>query len=259
MGCSCAKDIKNENDKEVLNEFEVNNEFQENNNNKEQIENILTDNNDKKETEPNNIDTLLPKNSEIIIQNQIENGGDKSLLKSNLKKNISPYKSITTNKITKEELENFFVEYKPLNDGVEIELRSPQLCENDTIYYGEWDIEKNSRHGRGIQIWPNNEKYMGYWKNNHPSVKGKLIHINGDVYEGGWEMDAPYGVGGYTKKNGEKYYGEWENGKQEGKGEEIWPDGSKYVGEYKNGKKCSCMEKANINLVMTLHMKVTGS
>ena len=72
MGCSCAKDIKNENDKEVLNEFEVNNEFQENNNNKEQIENILTDNNDKKETEPNNIDTLLPKNSEIIIQNQID-------------------------------------------------------------------------------------------------------------------------------------------------------------------------------------------
>ena len=142
MGCSCTKNIKNENDKEVLNEFQVNNEFQENNNSPNQIENILKDNNEKKETEQNIVDNLLPKNSEIIIQNQIENGGDKTLLKSIPKNNISLYKSITTNKITKEELENFLIEYKPLNDGVNIELRSPQLCENYTIYYGEWDIEK---------------------------------------------------------------------------------------------------------------------
>ena len=237
MGCSCTNNLKTENEKEVINDFELNKELRENNNNSNQIENILTDNNAKIENKENIIDSYLPKNSEIIIQNQKTSSEDKSVLKEKRKKNLSPFKPITTNKITKEELNNFFNEYTPLNDEVEVELRSPQLCENDAIYLGEWDIEKNLRHGRGIQIWPNNEKYMGYWKHDHSSGKGKLIHINGDIYEGEWEMDVPQGVGGYTKKNGEKYIGEWENGKQEGKGEEIWPDGSKYVGEYKNGKK----------------------
>ena len=171
MGCSCKNNLKNENEKEVLNEFEVNNNFQETTKNPKELNDILTDNNIKRDTNHDSIKSDLRKNSEIMFQNQISERETKSKLKEKPKKNINKnsniYKSITTNEMTKEELEKFFNEYAPLNDGIKVELRTPQLCENGTIYYGEWDVEKNFRHGRGIQIWPNKEKYIGYWKNNH--------------------------------------------------------------------------------------------
>ena len=133
------------------------------------------------------------------------------------------------------ELMNTFPE---LEDGVKVEIRSPQENDKDkTQYYGEWDINNNVRHGRGIQIWADGAKYIGYWKNDKACGKGKLFHSDGDIYEGEWENDKPNGYGIYTHKDGTRYEGEWKDDKQNGFGKEIWVDGALYEGYYVDGKK----------------------
>ena len=146
------------------------------------------------------------------------------------------------NLIANEEFQEFCTTHNSLNDSVEIEIRPGTTCENKTIYHGEWDIKNNKRHGRGIQIWPDGSKYLGYWKNDQP-WKGKLIHPDGDIYDGEWEGGKPNGTGCYTHLDGTKYVGEWKNDRQEGNGEETWPDGSMYKGQYKEGKKQSIKTK----------------
>ena len=140
------------------------------------------------------------------------------------------YKPIETNLITPEEFQEFCATHNSLNDSISVEIRPTTACENKTIYYGEWDIKKNLRHGRGIQVWPDGSKYIGYWKNNQANGKGKLIHQDGDIYEGDWQSGKPNGKGCYIHLDGSKYVGDWKNDKQEGTGEETWADGSVYNG-----------------------------
>ena len=146
------------------------------------------------------------------------------------------YKPVESNLITPEEFQEFCSTNASLNDSIQVEIRPTMSCENKTIYYGEWDTKNNKRHGRGIQVWPDGSKYIGYWKNNQAWGKGKLIHPDGDIYEGDWEGGKPHGMGSYIHVDGSKYVGQWKNDRQEGNGEETWPDGSVYKGEYKEGK-----------------------
>ena len=147
------------------------------------------------------------------------------------------FKYITTEKIDQNELQELFDKYPPLDDGIEVEVRSPAEFSNKVIYFGEWDKVNNLRHGRGIQIWPDGAKFLGCWKNGRACGKGKLIHSDGDIYEGDWKDDKPWGYGKYLHLDGTKYEGEWKDDKQHGKGKEIWPDGTSYEGEYVEGKK----------------------
>ena len=109
--------------------------------------------------------------------------------------------------------------------------------ENKSLYLGEWNIQTNKRHGRGIIQWNDGSKYEGYWVNDKANIKGRLLLSSGDIYEGEWKDDKASGHGVYHKNNGECYDGEWENDKQSGNGYEKWPDGSCYKGEYRNGMK----------------------
>ena len=147
------------------------------------------------------------------------------------------FKFINTDKIDQNELEELFQIYPPLDDGVDVEVRSPAEFSNKVIYFGEWDKEKNLRHGRGIQIWSDGAKFLGCWKNGKACGKGKLIHSDGDIYEGDWLNDKPWGYGVYLHLDGTKYEGEWKDDKQHGNGKEMWPDGTSYEGEYVDGKK----------------------
>ena len=153
-------------------------------------------------------------------------------------KNENHFHEITTDKFKEDEYNDLIKNYPKLEDGIKIEKRGPQENEEDkAIYYGEWDIDKNVRHGRGIQIMPDGSKYIGYWKNDKASGKGKLINPDGDIYEGDWLDDRPNGYGSYTQVDGTKYEGEWKDHKQNGKGKEIWPNGASYEGGFLDGKK----------------------
>ena len=96
--------------------------------------------------------------------------------------------------ITNQDMSYLFSNYPPLKDGVKVLLKPSQLCENGTIYSGEWDEEGN-RHGRGVQIYPDGSKYYGYWIKNAVNKKGKLVHKEGDVYEGEWVNEKAEDLG----------------------------------------------------------------
>ena len=45
-------------------------------------------------------------------------------------------------------------------------------------------LKDGTRHGPGIQVWPDGAKYEGEWRFNKANGKGKFWHADGDVYEG---------------------------------------------------------------------------
>ena len=166
-------------------------------------------------------------NSSRIVEHQNKNI---------LEKNISNNKFINS-KIIEKEITNLFEKYPPLDDGITLEIRERVEYENKAIYYGEWEKIGNKRHGRGIQVWEDNNRYEGYWKEDRANVKGKFTYSDGDIYEGEWLKDRPYGYGVYIRKDGPKYEGFWKEDTLEGLGKESWPDGAIYEGNYKKKKK----------------------
>ena len=140
--------------------------------------------------------------------------------------------------LPKEEIHKFFEDYPPLVKGnIKVEKKEPLMQENRIFYYGEWDLSFFTKHGRGIQIWPDGSYYKGYWENNKAEGKGEFVHSSGDVYIGYWHRNKREGKGIYHSKKGMEYNGYWKNDKQDGRGKEVWEDGSVYNGYYSNGKK----------------------
>ena len=45
------------------------------------------------------------------------------------------------------------------------------------------------RHGPGVQVWPDNAKYEGEFKNDKANGKGKFTNAKGDIYDGEWAND----------------------------------------------------------------------
>lgn len=183
-------------------------------------------------------------NSLIVIQSKIRGIIIRSKMKSLQTKKFFPtdssykYIQITSNKITNKDIKKLFNRYPALEDGIPVKLKPIVEYENKAIFYGEWSEITNQRYGRGIQIWLNNTRYEGYWKNDKANIRGKLTYANGDIYEGEWVDDKAEGYGVYTHRDGIIYEGYWKNNKQDGRGIEKCPDGTLYEGDYKNGKKC---------------------
>ena len=59
-------------------------------------------------------------------------------------------------------------------------------------------MKDKTRHGFGIQVWPDGAKYEGQWENNMANGKGRYYHSSGDVYDGDWLNDKAYGYGNYV-------------------------------------------------------------
>lgn len=119
-------------------------------------------------------------------------------------------------------MSNLFNKYSSLSDGIKVTKRPPVEYENRSIYYGEWNVDNDQRHGRGIQCWIDGSRYEGYWKNDKANLKGMLFHADGDVYEGEWLDDKAHGFGIYTHTDGAKYEGNWKEDKQDGKGKNYF-------------------------------------
>ena len=80
------------------------------------------------------------------------------------------------------------------------------------VYQGY--LVKNQRHGPGIQIWSDNTRYEGEWKQDKMSGYGT------------------YFVCDFSDKNLVKIEckGSFKNNVQDGEGEEKWLDGTQYKG-----------------------------
>lgn len=126
---------------------------------------------------------------------------------------------------------------KNSGDSTKVKKLPIARLENNAKYDGEWNEEKNERHGYGIQVWSDGSMYQGYWKEDKANGWGRLIHADGDVYEGEWKDDKAHGQGVYKHTDGAEYNGDWKEDKQDGNGIETWPDGAKYDGTYVDGKK----------------------
>ena len=96
-----------------------------------------------------------------------------------------------------------------VNDGFPKKLNAPRNVDNNAIYIGQYD-EYGNRFGRGIYIWHDGAKYIGYWDRNMANGHGRLIHADGDIYEGGWVDDKAHGKGKYHHYAGSFYDGDWE-------------------------------------------------
>ena len=223
MGCRCASDC-NKNPEELA-EFNDNNPIY-------KIYEMLNDN--------HHLLQLLIKLQSYFRGMKLRNDIKPVLNEIHLRNNNSIQQNMISESflIIEEELNTLLETYPPLDDNIQVELIFPiEYPKENIIYYGEWDVENNVRHGRGILLWPDGSKYVGYWVKDKASIRGKLIHNDGDIYEGEWLDDQPNGKGIYIHKEGTIYEGDWKNDKQDGYGKEKWLDGAYYEGEYKDGKK----------------------
>ena len=109
-------------------------------------------------------------------------------------------------KIIEDDLNELATIYPQKKNGIKVEKRGPIENEIDnTFYCGEWDINNNIQHGRGIKFWLDGNAFIGYWQNGKACGKGILYHFNGDIYEGDWLDNKPNGYGVYIHKDGTRY------------------------------------------------------
>ena len=117
-------------------------------------------------------------------------------------------------------------------------------------YSGDW--KENKKHGYGIKIYDNKDKYEGYWENDLRNGKGTYWLCIGKnkyrkLYTGDWKNNQKEGHGIYVYKDGSCYDGEWKNSKRDGKGLMIYANEDIYQGNWKEDKKHGhgILEKAN--------------
>ena len=117
-------------------------------------------------------------------------------------------------------------------------------------YSGDW--KENKKHGYGIKIYDNKDKYEGYWENDLRNGKGTYWLCIGKnkyrkLYTGDWKNNQKEGHGIYFYKDGSCYDGEWKNSKRDGKGLMIYANEDLYQGSWKEDKKHGhgILEKAN--------------
>ncbi len=103
------------------------------------------------------------------------------------------------------------------------------ILENGDRYEGSWEDDMINRYGR--YDFANGKSYLGYWKNNKWHGWGKFIWPNGDTYEGCWKEGNFDGPGTYTFANGNKY---------EGQMDEDFMANSSGIFTYANGKIINC-------------------
>lgn len=124
---------------------------------------------------------------------------------------------------------------KVYNTNILIERIGNSQSNPMSLYCGNVNIN-NQKHGFGILINMNGEKYEGFWRGGLFTGWGKYINKEGDIYIGYFEKNV---IKGYIEKyslNGNLYIGEYKNGMKNGKGHEETQEYT-YDGEFINDEK----------------------
>jgi len=139
--------------------------------------------------------------------------------------------------------------------------RPPHTFSSGAVYAGQW--LGNTRHGYGVQVWPDGSRYEGQWAHSAAEGHGRFVFEEGDKYVGQWWRNRFHGLGSYYNLSETVYFGEWVDGRREGYGLEVgsggaqpdveysgcfrqghkdgpgvckWPDGSQYYGEWQRNQ-----------------------
>jgi len=114
------------------------------------------------------------------------------------------------------------------------------------LQWQKWEKETN-REGYRAAVFgsSNNQKYIGWYRNNMKSGKGFQSYEDMDggrtFYSGEWNNDKRHGRGSLsfdcetTRKTLNIYNGEWKNDKMTGSGMKSFSDGGMYRGDFKVG------------------------
>lgn len=78
------------------------------------------------------------------------------------------------------------------------------------------DFQAGKKHGIGIKVMPNGDRYAGHFSEDYRHGKGAYVWGDktqwaGDRYEGEYQRDLRHGLGGFQWGSGDRYEGQWQN------------------------------------------------
>jgi hypothetical protein len=97
-----------------------------------------------------------------------------------------------------------------------LELRPPVTIDKGSQYLGTWLMGTETRHGKGIIVFPEGAVYEGQIKDNRATGFGRHVSATGEIYVGQWLEDAVHGNGILINKEKSRYEGGWKSNKQHG-------------------------------------------
>ena len=106
----------------------------------------------------------------------------------------------------------------------------------DAEYYSGSMNLKNQKHGFGISIERQGNKYTGFFFENMYHGWGELIDKHGNIFHGPFKYGILTGKGEKYSMDDVHYIGEFENGVKQGEGQEE-SEYYSYVGSYRKDKK----------------------
>lgn len=97
------------------------------------------------------------------------------------------------------------------SSSVWAQVRETTTYDDGSYYTGERDA-KGRRHGNGLMVFANGDRYEGNFVQNHLSGYGKMKYGDGSSYEGNWYKDMYEGEGTYISADGEVIKGRFHEG-----------------------------------------------
>ena len=147
--------------------------------------------------------------------------------------NISKNLINTKNQITEKD-KNFLMNLPPLPNNENLKYIEEYNSDREEMYYGEINPETKKRNGRGLVLYKNGNKSIGYWKEDKKTGYGIFYYLLGDCYEGNYVDDIENGFGKITYKDGEEFIGISKDDKIHGYGIRKYINGEKYMGSFED-------------------------
>ena len=108
--------------------------------------------------------------------------------------------------------------------------------EDGDKYIGNINDDTKEKSGSGKYFTAKGVVISGKWKNDFLTGKATVIYPNKEKYVGYFKWDKRNGSGTYYFKNGDRYKGSWKNDKMNGKGTYTWKNRNYVKGSWKSGK-----------------------
>lgn len=107
---------------------------------------------------------------------------------------------------------------------------------NGSMYTG--DIKYGViRDGKGINEWPNGDRYKGEWLNDNPHGQGYMLRKNKEEYSGQFSFGQYDGLGDLKITTGERYLGSFRFNLLDGLGIYVSSNKEYYLGEFSQHKR----------------------